>query len=810
MKGCYAIPFFILLSFFVFSISGFGQLVHVISDSTQMPLPGVLVFPVNKSIILETNAKGDVDISGIPDSLPVVFQQSPGCKELYTVQQIAEQNFTIRLKECIFTLTETNIVFDLEKTALPLTSPVALLISKETIREQSYSSAADLLKASGRIMVQKTQAGGGSPVLRGFEANKLLLAIDGIRMNNAIYRSGHLQNAITVDNYSLQSVSVIQGPASVFYGSGALGGVINYHTLEPQFSDTAHNRLQVILDYTSASKGIASHADFELGYSRFSSLTSITVKRFGDVRMGQNRWFSVDSSYGISNHIVIKEEGSDTTIQNPNTAIQPNTGYKQYDFMQKLRLKLSDFIYLNTNFQYSTSSDIDRFDKLNDYNGKNLKYAEWYYGPQNRLLASAQLRFLKPNPVFSACKITTAYQRIDEDRVSRQFRTDSTLHQEEDVHVGMFDVDFQKYFSAHSDLHYGINIQYDKLFSTAYYQTRHQQIDAQTRYPDGDNYSFSASLYARYQKRFFSRLNFSIGLHVNYSQLYSTFSNQFISMPFDKIKIENAFPAGILQLTYKYSEKNELYTIFSNAYRNPNIDDYGKIRIKAGDITIPNNQLKPEFIYNAEAGWKQCIKNDFTIQLSAYYTLLNDAIVRTNYQLYGNDSLKYDAGMYRIIANTNATSGLIWGMNARIQYLNYFDRASVSNFDHYIKISSVLNYTYGYNKTDNIPLGHIPPLFGRTDMVYHKQKSHFLLFSEYNGWKRLDNFSPYGEDNAEEATSKGYPAWFTLNASYGYSIRNALTVQVGVYNIFDIQYKTFASAVSAPGRSLIFKLVLQR
>ncbi len=808
MKGRFTIPFFIFLSFI--STSGYGQLVHVISDSTGMPLPNVLVYPQNKSIVLETNSKGNVNINEIQDSLPVVFQLSPDCTEAYTKQQIINQNFTVRLKECVFTLPETNVVFDLENKALQLTSPAALFISDSEIRNQSYASSADLLKASGSIMVQKTQAGGGSPVLRGFEANKLLLAIDGIRLNNAIYRSGHLQNAITIDNYSLQSVSVIQGPASVFFGSGALGGVINYHTLQPQFSDSAHNRVQVILDYSSADKGIASHADFELGYSRFSSLTSITVKRFGNIRMGQKRWFSVDSLYGITRHIVIQDEGNDTTIQNPNKTMQPNTGYKQYDFMQKFRLKLSDFIYLNTNFQYSTSSDIDRFDMLNDYEGENLKYAQWYYGPQKRLLASARLRFLKPNRIFSACKITTAYQKIDEDRISRRFRADSTLHQEEDVHVGILDIDFQKYFTANSDLHYGINTQYDKLFSTAFYQNPHQKTDAQTRYPDGGNYSFSASLYARYQKHFINRLQLSAGLHFNYSQLYSTFSNQFIKMPFNKVRIENVFPAGILQLTYEYGEKNKLYTIVSNAYRNPNIDDYGKIRVKANDITIPNNQLQPEFTYNAEIGWEHCMKNNFTIQLSGYYTLLKDAIVRTGYQLNGTDSLKYDGEMYKIIANTNATNALVWGANARIQYLNLLDKVSAINSNHYIKISSVINYTYGYNQTDDVPLGHIPPVFGRTDFVYHKQKTHLQLFAEYNGWKQLDDFSPFGEDNAEQATSKGYPAWFTLNAQYGYSIRNALTIQVGIYNIFDIQYKTFASAVSAPGRSLIFKLVLQR
>ena len=77
------------------------------------------------------------------------------------------------------------------------------------------------------VKVQKTQFGGGSPVLRGMEANRILLVVDGVRMNNAIYRKGHLQNSITVSPSMLDKTEVLFGPSSVIYGSDALGGVIH-------------------------------------------------------------------------------------------------------------------------------------------------------------------------------------------------------------------------------------------------------------------------------------------------------------------------------------------------------------------------------------------------------------------------------------------------------------------------------------------------------------------------------------------------------------------------------------------------------
>ena len=71
---------------------------------------------------------------------------------------------------------------------------------------------------------------GGSPNIRGFEANKILLVVDGVRLNNAIYRSGHVQNIISIDESVLEDVAVTFGPSSVLHGSDALGGSIHMKT----------------------------------------------------------------------------------------------------------------------------------------------------------------------------------------------------------------------------------------------------------------------------------------------------------------------------------------------------------------------------------------------------------------------------------------------------------------------------------------------------------------------------------------------------------------------------------------------------
>ncbi|MFM9074508.1 MAG: TonB-dependent receptor plug domain-containing protein, partial [Bacteroidota bacterium] len=108
------------------------------------------------------------------------------------------------------------------------------IITPSTIAGLNAQSTADLLSNTGVVAMQKSQQGGGSPILRGFEASRVLLVVDGIRMNNLIYRAGHLQNVISVDNNSLDRAEILFGPSSTVYGSDALGGAIHFFTRDPK------------------------------------------------------------------------------------------------------------------------------------------------------------------------------------------------------------------------------------------------------------------------------------------------------------------------------------------------------------------------------------------------------------------------------------------------------------------------------------------------------------------------------------------------------------------------------------------------
>ena len=128
-----------------------------------------------------------------------------------------------------------------------------------------------------------------------------------------------------------------------------------------------------------------------------------------------------------------------------------------------------------------------------------------------------------------------------------------------------------------------------------------------------------------------------------------------------------------------------------------------------------------------------------------YCTFLDNAIIRSDYSLNGMDSILFDGVLCKIRTNSNAESAFIYGATGTIKiYTNKF-----------LSFSSSLSYTVGTIANSNEPFGHIPPLFGRTRLIYEKNKWDIELFSEYNGWKKINHFASGSVDNPSEATIDG-------------------------------------------------------
>ena len=282
-----------LLSSFIilfFSIWAKGQEIVIIDGVSRFPLEGVALFNESKTTATLSNEDGIANLSIFKEGETVYVQYYGFENRSFTVEaNQANDRFQFILQPKDQTLDEIVLSVARNATTRKQIAEKVSIISSKAILTQRPASGADLVSLSPGVRVQKSQGGGGSPVLRGFEANRLLLVIDGVRMNNAIYRSGHLQNAITIHPNMIDRVEVIFGSSSVGYGSDALGGVIHYYTRNPLINSEDQIKTQFSSDFSSASNASINSISTELSFKKWASLTSISHSNFGDIRMGNNR-----------------------------------------------------------------------------------------------------------------------------------------------------------------------------------------------------------------------------------------------------------------------------------------------------------------------------------------------------------------------------------------------------------------------------------------------------------------------------------------------------------------------------------------
>jgi hemoglobin/transferrin/lactoferrin receptor protein len=801
--------FLLLLFWAVFGNYLYSQTVTVKDISTLKPIASVHIYsPEDKSKIVVTNQAGIADISELKNAEKLEFSILSHHRLKISPGQIAAEGNMIFLTEKSHSLNE--VVISGNKTEEKMTDiPQRIdVIKASDIAFMNQPTSAELLQQTGNVFVQKSQAGGGSPVIRGFEANKVLIVIDGVRMNNAIYRGGHLHNVVRLDNAVMDRVEVLFGPSSVIYGSDALGGVMHFFTKKPLLAEKGKGSIvnaNAFTRYATAAGEKTGHVNFNIGTERLSFLTGITFSEFGDLRQGKIRP-PFYGDWGKRNFYVNRAVGADgierdSMFVNPDVNMQVGSEYKQYDLLQKVLFKQSEKVSHLLNFQYSNTGNVPRYDRLSETSGANARFAEWYYGPEKRMFLSYTLS-LKDAKAYDMANIIAAYQDIDESRHTRRFRNNVRSSRLENVKVYSVNADFQKKIKNH-ELRYGLEGAVNTVNSTAYSYNIVTDVrgDENTRYPNGGSDFRSAGAYVSHSYEVSPKWIITDGIRVSRVDLSSAFLNteSSFNFPFNEASQSNSAVTGSLGTVYMPGKGWRFALLGSSGFRAPNVDDLAKVfESVPGRVIVPNPDLKPEYTYNIELTTAKTFNENITAEATGWYTLYQNAITTRPYILQGQDSMMYEGRMSIITANVNAMEAYLYGFSGSI-------KADISEA---FSLFSSVNYTYGRINTDSTayPLDHIPPVFGRTGVQVKIKRFRGELFALYNGWKRLEDYNLIGEDNIRYAHELGTPAWNTLNVRTSYGINKHTQIQVAVENILDKNYRVFASGISAPGRNLIVTL----
>ncbi|TAD83544.1 MAG: TonB-dependent receptor [Bacteroidetes bacterium] len=678
------------------------------------------------------------------------------------------------------------------------------VITSADIARTNAQNTGDLLQSTGNIFVQKSQQGGSSPVLRGFEASRVLLMVDGIRMNNAIYRSGHLQNVITIDQNMLERAEVMYGPGSTLHGSDAMGGVVAFKTRDPKLSTTG----KVLVTgtafgrFSSVNNEQTGHLHTSVGGKKWAVLLSATHSSFDDLKMG-NKYPSKYPNFGRRVQYVQRINGRDSIVTNPDDRVQKFSGYTQWDVTGKLLFQQNKNMRHLLNVQVSNSNNIPRYDRLQDRRNGNLRFAEWYYGPQKRNLYAYTLE-ANLRGFFNALRITASHQQIEESRFQRERNNLLRQSRIENVNVSGLTADLHKLWGQ-NELSTGIDVQLNQVASKAYTQNINTGIRGplDTRYPEKNIFNTYA-IYAQHLYKFKSnKLVLNNGLRLQASNLRSTVVDKTIAFrPFDRIAQNPVGISGNLGLVIIPTGRWRITTGIATGFRTPNIDDLSKIfetSTASRQLVVPNPNIKPEKTITPELGITRHFGTRVKLEGSIFYTWFRDAIIKDKFPINGQDSSRFEGIMYQTLASQNNAKAQLWGYNIGL---------TITPAKGW-QLFSTITYTKGtFTRPGGIqvPLDHIPPMFGKTSLRYTANRFSAEFWSMYNGWKKIADYNPDGEDNAQYATPDGMPAWATINLRGQYNITKVLQLQMALENITDRNYRQFASGFSAPGRNVMVAL----
>jgi len=719
-------------------------------------------------------------------------------------EQLRAANNTVYLTEKLLELNEVVVSASRHtEDASRITQSVRVLNQKE-LQFMSQPTMAEVLQQSGQVLVQKSQLGGGSPILRGFEANKVLLVVDGVRMNTAIFRGGHLQNILSMDNAVVEKVEIALGPGSVIYGSDALGGVIYMQTLQPRLGVNGQPGLSAngFVRYGTAMQEKTGHADWNIGLRRWAFTSSLTASDFGDLRQGSRR-SSAFGNLGLRPVYAGRENNADMVVRNLDPNVQSPSGYRQIDLLQKVLFQANSRTQHILNVQFSNTNDIPRYDRLTELDARgNLRFAEWYYGPQYRLMTAYHLNKPFESGLADELRLTAAYQDVRESRQNRRFGNDNLQSRREQVYVWTLNADLKKALAPGHDLRYGLEATYNDVTSRADQRNLKTGVlsPLDTRYASGGANTQSLAAYVSGSLDVRSRSTLTYGARYAVNRLYALFRDKtFFPFPFNDVTQQSGALTGSLGWTTRLPRDWRVSASLSSGYRVPNVDDLSKVfESVAGTLIVPNPNLKPERTYSLDAGIRKTMADRLTLEAEGFYTIYNNAITTRPGSLNGETQVPYNGRQSRVVTQSNAAEAYLYGASAQ----------ATARISRGLEAFGSVTYTFGRIKTDTTayPLDHIPPIFGRGGLRLTAKRFRAEASLLFNGWKRLKDYNLVGEDNIVYATSQGMPAWQTLNLRTSYQVNRNIQVQAALENVTDRAYRVFASGINGPGRNLVLTL----
>lgn len=659
---------------------------------------------------------------------------------------LASGSSQVGMEETLVTATTS------ERLAFELPYTVNRIDRQEMLRE-SYRTLPQLLRDTPGIMVQETAVGQGSPYIRGLTGYHTLLMIDGVRINNSVFRAGPNQYWATVDASGIGGVEVVSGPASALYGSDAIGGTVNVLSYQALSDETRLN-----YRYASAEDSHIGRIYHSSGNERYRAGIGLTGKDFGDFTAGDDEK-------------------------------QPGTGYDEYDLDLKLNAMLDEQQELIFLLQHVRQNNVPRTHRTNQavsWQGTSVGSDIKRELDQERQLAYLKYKGRDLNTLLlDGMELTLSFQHQEEgrDRIKS-----SGSRSWEGFEVDTWGLDGQFYRqSGIGHLSWGFDAYADRVDSFS--------SGNPIQGPVGDDASYDTlGIYLQDEIHATEQLRFILGARYSMVDLEAGSVQDPLTGLQTSLRDDwNKFTANARAL-YAISDTINVFTGISQGFRAPNLSDLTRLdSARSNEFEIPAPGLSPEDFLSYELGIK-INAEDYALQAAIFRSDIDNMIVRVP---TGN-IVDGDAE----ITKRNAGDGYVQGLDLHGQLQVNQD------------LSLSANVSWQDGELDTYPTS-APVLKRETidrlmplTLQFRARQDACLspsLWCEaaYTHAEEQDELSTRDAADTSRIPPGGTPGYDRVDLALGWQVTSDISVITRIDNLTDEDYRIHGSGTNMPGRSFI-------
>jgi len=664
----------------------------------------------------------------------------------------------------------------IEKTSLDTPNSVNIVNLESNQALTVFRTVPETLKNIPGIMVQKTGHGQGSPFIRGFTGFRTLYLIDGIRLNNSVFRDGPNQYLNTVDSYSLSKVEVVKGPSSVLYGSDAIGGTVNLLSRKNKHTETGlHLYPSTFYRYSTAENSHVGHIEVAGNYDdKFGAFFWLTYKSYGDL---------------IGGGLVGRQE---------------KTGYDELDFNFNLDYSLTRDSKLTLAHQ---NVDVDNAWRTHKtiygiaWNGTTFGDEKKRVLDQRRDLSYIKYSGTNFNAAFDNLKIMFSFQQQDEER----FRVKADNRRELmgfNVDTIGFSVQADK-FTEFGQWVYGVEYYHDEVnsFKTNFNADGSFKAEEIQGAVADDAYYDLFGVYIQNEYALLNSLDMILGGRFTYASVDAQKIKDPVSG--NRISFSDSWNnlAGSLRFLFHVDEDNhwKMFSGISQGFRAPNLSDLTRLdTARSNEIETAALGLDTEQYISYELGLKTEYDN-FTMQMAYFFTDIDDMIIRqpTGKVIDGENE----------VTKVNSGNGYIQGVEFSSKY--YFN----NQFSTVINASWTEGYVETYPTSNTVkivePVDRLMPITVNLGAKWQSVNKQYWLEGLLTIVEKQDKLSTRDKSDTDRIPSGGTPGYMVYNMRAGLTVNKIVDLTFALENIGDKDYRVHGSGVNEPGRNFILGVAMK-